>query len=157
IKPENLFLVRHDLGDRVTETAKVMDFGLARFRRMAPAGTRDASLGVSPYMAPEMLQETTAPLDGRADQWAMAVITYRMLVGKPPFEDDNLEEMLRQIVNDPPKPFPKMSPELPAHMAAAIHRGMSKRREDRYETMMDFVRALSSRPSTAEGDAVVAQ
>jgi serine/threonine protein kinase len=154
IKPENLFLVRHDLGDRVTETTKVMDFGLARFRRMAPAGTRDASLGVSPYMAPEMLQETTAPLDGRADQWALAVITYRMLTGKSPFDDDNPEEMLRQIVNDPPKAFPKMTPELPAHMAAAIHRGMAKRREDRYETMMDFVRALSSRPSTTEGDGV---
>lgn len=154
IKPENLFLVRHDLGDRVTETTKVTDFGLARFRRMAPAGTRDASLGVSPYMAPELLQETTAPIDGRADQWALAVITYRILTGKSPFEDDNPEEMLRQIVNEPPKPFPKMTPELPAHMAAAIHRGMAKRREDRYETMMDFVRALSSRPTSAEGDGV---
>ena len=149
IKPENIFLVRHDLGDRVTETAKIMDFGLARFRRMAPAGTRDASLGVSAYMAPEMLQETNTPIDGRADQWALAVIAYRMLTGKPPFEDENPEEMLRQIINEPPRPFPRMTPEMPAHLAAAIHRGMAKRREDRYETLMDFVRALSSRPSTA--------
>lgn len=147
VKPENIFLVRHDLGDRVTETAKVMDFGLARFRRMAPAGTRDASLGVSAYMAPELLQETNAPIDGRADQWALSVIAYRMLSGRPPFEDDNPEEMLRQILNEPPRPFPRMANELPAHMVAAIHRGMSKRREDRYETMMDFVRALSSRSS----------
>ncbi len=162
IKPENIFLVRHDLGDRVTEAAKVMDFGLARFRRMAPAGTRDASLGVSAYMAPEMLQETNAPIDGRADQWALAVIAYRMLSGKPPFEDENPEEVLRQVINESPRPFPRMSPELPAHTVAAISRGMSKRREDRYESMMDFVRALSSRASSAAvpevgGDAAAPQ
>ncbi len=148
IKPENLFLVRHDLGDRVVESTRVMDFGLARFRRMAPAGTRDASLGVSCYMAPETLSETTTPIDGRADQWAMAVIAYRMLSGKLPWDEGNADELLRQIVNDPPRPLPRTA-ELPAHTVAAISRGMSKRREDRYETMVDFVRALTARTASA--------
>lgn len=148
IKPENVFLVRHDLGDRVIESTRIMDFGLARFRRMAPAGTRDASLGVSCYMAPETLSETTTPIDGRADQWAMAVIAYRMLSGKLPWDEGNPEELLRQIVNEAPRPLPRTA-ELPAHTVAAISRGMSKRREDRYETMMDFVRALTARTASA--------
>ena len=148
IKPENIFLVRHDLGDRVVESTRVMDFGLARFRRMAPAGTRDASLGVSCYMAPETLGETSSPIDGRADQWAMAVIAYRMLSGKLPWEEGNPDELLRQIINEPPRPLPRTQ-DLPAHTVAAISRGMSKRREDRYETMMDFVRALTARTASA--------
>lgn len=148
IKPENVFLVRHDLGDRVVESTRVMDFGLARFRRMAPAGTRDASLGVSCYMAPETLGETSTPIDGRADQWAMAVIAYRMLSGKLPWDEGNPDELLRQIVNEPPRPLPRTA-DLPAHTVAAISRGMSKRREDRYETMMDFVRALTARTASA--------
>lgn len=148
IKPENIFLVRHDLGDRVVESTRIMDFGLARFRRMAPAGTRDASLGVSCYMAPETLGETTTPIDGRADQWALSVIAYRMLSGKLPWEDSNPDELLRQIINEPPRPLPRTA-DLPAHTAAAISRGMSKRREDRYETLMDFVRALTARTASA--------
>lgn len=153
IKTENIFLVRHDLGDRVTESTRVMDFGLARFRRLAPAGTRDASLGVSAYMAPETLSETTTPIDGRADQWALSCAVYRMLAGKLPFDDDSPEELLRQITDEPPRPLAK-SLDLPLHTVAAISRGMSKRREDRFETMLDFVRALASRSSTgASGEA----
>ena len=146
VKPENVFLVRHDLGDRVTETAKVTDFGLARFRRMAPAGTRDAALGVSAYMAPELLQETSTAIDGRVDQWALAVILYRMLSGKLPFEEGSAEEVARRITSEPPRPLAKLMPELPATVVAAISRGMAKRKEDRYETMMDFVRALAAKP-----------
>ncbi len=145
LKPENIHLVRHDLGDRVTETAKITDFGLARFRRLAPAGTRDAALSVSPYMAPETLQESSVPVDGRADQWALAVIAYRMLSGKLPFDDSSPEELQRHILNDPPRPLNKLLPDLPAHMVTALNRAMAKRREDRYETMMDFVRAFTSK------------
>ena len=149
IKPENIYLVRHDLGDRVTESARITDFGLSRFRRVAPAGTLDAAHGVSPYMAPELLQETTAPVDGRADQWALAVIGYRMLSGKLPFDDSSPEELLRHILNDPPRPLNRLMPELPSHMVTALNRGMAKRREDRYETMMDFVRAVTTKSTGA--------
>lgn len=156
IKPENIYLVRHDLGDRVTESARITDFGLSRFRRVAPAGTLDAAHGVSPYMAPEMLQESTAPIDGRADQWALAVIGYRMLSGKLPFDDSSPEELLRHILNDPPRPLNRLMPELPSHMVTALNRGMAKRREDRYETMMDFVRAVTSK-STGAAPAIPVQ
>ena len=145
VKLENIYLVRHDLGDRVTESAKVTDFGLSRFRRVAPAGTLDAAHGVSAYMAPEMLQESTSPIDGRADQWALAVIGYRMLSGKLPFEDSSPEELQRHILNDPPRPLNRLMPELPSHVVTALNRGMAKRREDRYESMLDFVRAVTSK------------
>lgn len=145
LKLENIFLVRHDLGDRVTESAKVTDFGLSRFRRAAPPGTLDAAHGVSAYMAPEMLQEGASPIDGRADQWALAVIAYRMLSGKLPFDESSPEELQRHILNDPPRPLNRLMPELPSHLVTALNRGMAKRREDRYESMLDFVRAVTSK------------
>jgi serine/threonine-protein kinase len=159
LKPENIFLVRHDLGDRVTESAKVMDFGLSRFRLRAAAagpspGPRDTAVHVTDFMAPELLREGEAAPDGRADQWALAVIAFKALSGKLPFEDDTPEETQRRILNEPPRPLNKLLPDLPAHVVAAINRGMAKRREDRYETTLDFVRAVCSKaPTLAGGDA----
>ncbi|MFO0573926.1 MAG: protein kinase [Polyangia bacterium] len=160
LKPENIFLVRHDLGDRVTESAKVMDFGLSRFRLRAAAagagpsaGPRDTAVHVTDFMAPELLREGEAAPDGRADQWALAVIAFKSLSGKLPFEDDTPEETQRRILNEPPRPLNKLLPDLPAHVVAAINRGMAKRREDRYETTLDFVRAVCSKaPTLAGGD-----
>lgn len=160
LKTENIFLVRHDLGDRVTESAKVMDFGLSRFRQRASAagpgapGAREAAVHVSDFMAPELLRDGEAAPDGRADQWALAVIAYKALSGKLPFEEDTAEETQRRILNEPPRPLNKLLPDLPAHVVAAINRGMAKRREDRYETTLDFVRAVTSKaPGLAGADA----
>lgn len=167
LKTENIFLVRHDLGDRVTESAKVMDFGLSRFRQRASAagpgapGSREAAVHVSDFMAPELLRDGEAAPDGRADQWALAVIAYKSLSGKLPFEEDTAEETQRRILNEPPRPLNKLLPELPAHVVGAINRGMAKRREDRYETTLDFVRAVTSKApgltGTDGGEAVPQQ
>ena len=141
LRPENIFLVRHDLGDRVVETTKITDFGLACFRR-PPGTSRD--LPPSVYNAPELLQEGAA-VDGRADQWALAALAYRLLSGKSPFEEGTPEETMERIINEAPRPLGKLMPDLPPHVVAAIHRGMARRREDRYETTLDFVRAIGQK------------
>ncbi len=150
LRPENIFLVRHDLGDRVVETTKVTDFGLACFRR-TPGSSRDVPPTV--YNAPELLQEG-ASIDGRADQWALAALAYRALSGKPPFEEGTAEEIMERVANEAPRPLGKLLPELPPHVVAAIHRGMARRREDRYETTLDFVRAVTQKSSSAHAEAV---
>jgi serine/threonine protein kinase len=124
LRPENIFLVRHDLGDRVVETTKITDFGLACFRR-PPGTSRD--LPPSVYNAPELLQEGAA-IDGRADQWALAALAYRLLSGKSPFEEGTPEETMERIINEAPRPLGKLMPDLPPHVVAAIHRGMARRR-----------------------------
>ena len=144
LRPENIFLVRHDLGDRVVETTKVTDFGLACFRR-TPGSSRDVPPTV--YNAPELLQEG-ASVDGRADQWALAALAYRVLSGKSPFEEGSAEEIVERVTSEAPRPLGKLMPELPPHVVAAIHRGMARRREDRYETTLDFVRAVTQKSST---------
>lgn len=155
LKPENIFLVRHDLGDHVTETAKITDFGLARFRRAVPLGSREAAQNISVYSAPELLQDGGPPVDGRADQWALAVIAYQMLSGKLPFEDGSPEELSQHLLNEPPRPLNKLLPDLPNYVVAAINRGMAKRREDRYESTVDFVRAVTAKVQAGAPDGAV--
>lgn len=150
LRPENVFLVRHDLGDRVVETVKVTDFGLSCFRRMLGTG-RDFPPTV--YHAPELFQEGAA-MDGRVDQWALAALAYRLLSGKSPFEEGTAEEIIGRLTTEAPRPLGKWLPELPPNVVAAIHRGMARRREDRYETTLDFVRAVS--PKNASGSALEA-
>ncbi|MBL9043356.1 MAG: serine/threonine protein kinase [Myxococcales bacterium] len=151
LRPENIFLVRHDLGDRVVETTKVTDFGLACFRR-PPGSSRDVPPTV--YNAPEQFQEGAA-IDGRVDQWALAALAYRLLSGKAPFDEGTAEELVERITSEAPRPLGKLMPDLPPAVVAAIHRGMARRREDRYETTLDFVRAIGHKSApTGSSEAV---
>jgi serine/threonine-protein kinase len=85
LKPENVFLVR--AGD--AETAKILDFGIAKALRVPNGATTAADtqagwlVGTPQYMAPEQLRGGEA---GSAwDVWALAVMMYEMLVGRLPF------------------------------------------------------------------------
>jgi eukaryotic-like serine/threonine-protein kinase len=88
IKPENIFLVTIESG----EIAKVLDFGLAKFvSTSAEQPTVDtapgAVLGTLRYMSPEQRRGEAA--HHAWDLWALAVVTYEMLTGAYPFEDNS--------------------------------------------------------------------
>ncbi len=82
IKPSNLFLERRDGGVVV----RVSDFGLAKLGGVAGALTASGmAMGSPAYMAPE--QSTSAKhADARADIWALAMVLYHALAGRPAFE-----------------------------------------------------------------------
>jgi len=87
IKPENLLL---DINGRV----KIADFGWSVH---APTGRRQTLCGTLDYLPPEMI-------DGRAhnytaDNWAVGVLSYEFLTGRPPFEAKNQSETYKKILN----------------------------------------------------------
>jgi tRNA A-37 threonylcarbamoyl transferase component Bud32 len=89
IKPENIFLVTRESD----EIAKVLDFGLAKFvSNSTEQPTADtapgAVLGTVRYMSPEQRRGEAA--HHAWDLWALAVVTYEMLTGAYPFEDNSL-------------------------------------------------------------------
>jgi serine/threonine-protein kinase len=94
LKPENIFLVT----GQSAETAKVLDFGLAKFLPAASglltADTAPgAVLGTVRYMSPEQWRgEDARPA---WDLWALAVVTYEMLTGTYPFDGDSPVDWLR--------------------------------------------------------------
>ncbi|MCA9527748.1 MAG: serine/threonine protein kinase, partial [Myxococcales bacterium] len=87
LKPGNIMVSEGALG---TEEVKVLDFGIAKVQNpdgMDDVRTREGVvLGTPRYMSPEQSQD--ARLDGRSDLYAMGIILYEMLVGRPPFEGD---------------------------------------------------------------------
>ncbi len=149
IKPQNIYLVRHELADMVTEIAKVVDFGISKIRRAGAQMTRDMTiLGTPQFMSPEAALGQNSQLDGRADQWSLGVIMYLALSGRLPFDGENLVGVLYMVVHEQPTPLKEMCPDVPEHVLNAISRAMAKKKDDRFPRMADFVRAISGHGQT---------
>lgn len=143
LKPRNIFLAKQEINGQVVETVKVIDFGVSKIPRPADRATRDLLvLGTPRYMAPEGALGQNSQIDGRSDEWSVAVILYRMLSGKLPFDQENVIDLFKQVVNDPPIPIEQLVPDLPRHVAAAIKQALSKKKEDRFPSMVEFLAAL---------------
>lgn len=148
LKPRNIFLARHEENGVLTQTAKVIDFGVSKVPRPADKATRDLLvLGTPRYMAPEGAMGQNSQIDGRSDQWSVGVILYRMLSGKLPFDHENVIDLFKQVINEQPTPIEQLVPTVPPYVAAAIKRSLSKKKEDRYATMLDFLHALEPPPA----------
>jgi serine/threonine-protein kinase len=107
LKPDNLFLA-HGAGGEKGETCKVLDFGIAKIQSdpssvdalETQAGT---VFGTPRYMSPEQAQGKS--LDARSDLYSLGVLLYQMLVGRPPFVDeDAVVVMARHIKSIPVSP-----------------------------------------------------
>lgn len=110
---------------------------------MSQATNNNALLGTPLYMSPEAALGKNIELDARADQWSLAVVVYRAISGRLPFDAESTLGILYQVVNTEPLPLPQLAPGVPPYVLAAVARAMSKDREHRFSSMADFVRALS--------------
>ncbi len=150
IKPKNVFLSRQTnaYGDDF-EVVKVVDFGLSKFigRKARNETGLGTILGTLEYLSPEATLGVPSAVDYRADQWALGVMAYRMLSGRLPFDHDDPVQLLVSVRERPPIPLKRLVPELPEHIDAAIRRALAKKKEDRFATVQDFVRALDGLPS----------
>jgi serine/threonine-protein kinase len=99
LKPENIFLARDD--DH--ETAKVLDFGIAKTRLPGDSLTKTRTgmlLGTPCYMSPEQANGTL-PVDAKTDLWSLGVIAFQCVTGRLPFESEALGDLLDRIMNKP--------------------------------------------------------
>ena len=128
----------------------VADFGLAinedleRLRWGEIAGTPR-------FMAPEQVRGETHRLDGRTDLWAIGVILYIGLTGRPPFISRDRDEIFDEILNSDPKP-PRLcaGSEVPRELERICLKCLAKRMGDRYQTAADLVEDLQLWQSTAD-------
>jgi eukaryotic-like serine/threonine-protein kinase len=140
IKPENIFLLETPEG----ELAKVVDFGLSRvpsagsFSGLTKTGT---TVGTPHYMALEQLRGDKT-IDGRADVYALGVLTYELLSGHCPFEGDDPHDVMVRAARDEAPPLSQHCPELPAGLLAAIARAMERDRNNRCPTAGAFREAI---------------
>ena len=114
LKPDNIFLT----SGRAGATVKLLDFGIAKLTALGgfdePVDcTQPGTLvGTPQYMAPE--QARGQQLDGSADVYALGVVAFELLVGRPPFTSrDPVELLAKHITLRPPAPT-ELKPSLPA-------------------------------------------
>jgi len=101
IKPENLFLAQNGGG---APLIKLMDFGVARWRRMEVRGQRitnpRSNVGSPCYQAPEQMQ-SAASVDERCDIWALGLVLFELLTGSCPFESESIPETCWKVLQGP--------------------------------------------------------
>ncbi|PYP71192.1 MAG: hypothetical protein DMD41_13235 [Gemmatimonadetes bacterium] len=122
----------------------VCDFGVARaFGSVALTQTGN-SIGTPYYMSPEQFESRT--VDGRSDQYSLAIMTYEALTASVPFMGDSLGELVRQHLLETPPRVTAARPDVPAAIADALQRAMSKQPDGRFPDIGAFVQALGGHP-----------
>ena len=135
LKPANLMFTESGL-------VKVMDFGLARMVGTEHLTNDGFMVGTPAYMAPE--QVLAEEIDGRADLYAMAVVFYRLLTSRLPFNADSGISMVHKQVHDTPTPLRAVRTELPSACEDIIGRALAKSPADRFQTAEEFKSALAA-------------
>ncbi len=148
VKPENILVTAAD-GHR--RRVLLTDFGIARrIDDVSNLTEANVAIGTISYVAPEQL--LGKPLDGRADQYALAATTFFLLTGAPPFHDSNRAVVLSHHLSTPPPRISERRPDL-AHLDDVLARALAKDPSKRYPSCVDFARALSQRSGERASDA----
>lgn len=138
VKPANILIADPGAdGERIM----LADFGIARRAGDSSnlTGT-NMTVGTVAYAAPEQL--TGEPVDGRADQYALAATAYQLLTGTPPFEHSNPAVVISQHLTAAPPPIGDRKPEF-ASLGPVFDRALSKVPAERFAKCVDFARALA--------------
>src|SRR6185437_6872585 len=141
LKPENVILASHETGGLVP---KIVDFGIAKLReedndgRLTKLGS---ALGSPDYMSPEQARGK-ADVDARSDVWALTVVLYECIAGKPPFSGQNYNALLTSIIEDPPPPLGEAEG-CDDDLWQFLQRGLAKPRDERWPDVRSLGKALA--------------
>ncbi|MCC6391069.1 MAG: protein kinase, partial [Bryobacterales bacterium] len=141
IKPANIMLTSNG-------AVKITDFGVAKFTSQQATNT-GMVLGTPSYMSPEQISDLA--VDGRADQFSLAVIAYQLLTGERPFTGNTVPALMFKIVHEEPIPPQRLNSTLGAAVDVVIRRALSKDSKARFPNCEAFTKALrnacSARPN----------
>lgn len=143
LKPENLFLVDDPANGRVK--VKILDFGIAKlqntFGGMSHKTRTGALMGTPTYMSPEQCRGLREA-DHRVDIYALGLIVYEMLCGRPPFVSEGVGELVNLHINAPPTPPRQFNASVSGSLQDLLLRALQKDPDARFATMSQMVEAL---------------
>ncbi|HYO99138.1 MAG TPA: serine/threonine-protein kinase [Pyrinomonadaceae bacterium] len=155
LKPDNIIVLPPD-GEGERETAKVVDFGIAKLRDLAavPTLTQAGTLMGTPYyMSPEQCRGDA--LDARSDVYSLGAVLYEMLAGAPPFTAANITGVVTKHLTQAPPPLPPDAG-IPRALESACLRALAKdvdARQPEATTLARELQAALSAPTVAQAAA----
>ena len=142
IKPANIMIAKDG-------TTKITDFGIAKITANEHLTMTGAIVGTPHYMSPEQVQGQS--IDGRSDQFSLAVIAYELLTGEKPYTGEHLTTVVYKIVaEEAPLPH-RLNPSLNGGIEGVIRKGLSKRADSRYRNCQEFVDSLEKACAATKG------
>ncbi len=142
IKPANIMIARDG-------TAKITDFGIAKITASDQLTMTGNIVGTPHYMSPEQVQGQ--PVDGRSDQFSLAVIAFEMLTGEKPYAGEHLTTVVYKIVAEEPAAPHRLNPTLSVAIESVLRQGLSKKPDLRYHTCQEFAGALEKACAASMG------
>jgi serine/threonine protein kinase len=143
VKPSNVSLDE-------TGHVKLMDFGLAKVKRLEALLNEDADivLGTPYYMSPEQARGDT--LDLRSDIYNLGILAFEMLTGERPFTGRTKSEVQRKHVQAPIPTPRQLMPDVPADLDAFVVKCLQKHPIDRFQTCLEVLQFLDRSGQTVE-------
>jgi serine/threonine-protein kinase len=135
IKPANIMIAADG-------TAKITDFGIAKITASEQFTMTGSIVGTPHYMSPEQVQGQT--VDGRSDQFSLAVIAYEVLTGEKPYTGEHLTTIVYKIVAEEPPAPRRINASLSASIDGVLRKGLAKKPDARYRTCQEFAEALEA-------------
>lgn len=128
---------------------KITDFGIAKLTTASNMTETRTVVGTPNYMSPEQVQGLA--IDGRSDQFSLAVIAYEILTGERPFVGEHLSTVVYKIVAEQPSDAQRINSTLTPSIDAVLKKGLAKKPEERYPNCSNFVGALEMACAESRG------
>jgi eukaryotic-like serine/threonine-protein kinase len=139
VKPDNFLLS----GEGVT---KLIDFAISAKQKSGLSALfsfgKKTVQGTRSYMSPEQIRNEN--LDPRADVYSFGCVLFELLSGKAPFTGTSADELLNKHLTGPIPSIQVYNDNVTADFANLIKRMMAKRRNERPETMWEFLKEFRS-------------
>ena len=142
IKPANIMIAADG-------TAKIADFGIAKITASDQFTMTGSIVGTPHYMSPEQVQGQA--VDGRSDQFSLAVIAFELLTGDKPHSGEQLTTVVYKIVAEEPISPRLLNATLSASIEAVLRRGLAKKPDARYRICQEMVDALEKACAASPG------
>jgi serine/threonine-protein kinase len=150
LKPENLFLTRDG-------QLKVLDFGIARLRELAPASgatNSQSSMGTPAFMPPEQARGRWQEVDARTDIWAVGATLFTLIAGRYVHVAETVNEQLLLSMTHPAPSLAMVASPIPPEVAYLIDKALAFNAEERWQSAAEMRGACTEimQKLTAAGD-----
>lgn len=133
VTPSNILLT-------ATGTAKLLDFGVAKYRASQAKSQVGTIKGKPAYLAPETLDRRA--VDHRTDIFSLGIVLHELLTLEPLFEGDNHQITFYRVLNMEIPPPSQTRPEVPPELDAIVLKALQRDPQNRYQTAQEMARDL---------------